>query len=189
MAEEKKNHLNDLAFKCPSCKEGTIIISKTEYDLPDGDKMLIIKFECDSCLYHKNDVIPFTTRMEPGVMTLKIENEEDLKSKIYRSPAGKLEIPELDLVVEPGPQADFYYTNVEGILMRFENAISIYKNSIGKDDKEKEEIDELQKDIKKAILGKFPFTLKIIDTGGGSYIIAVDKSKYCYKPLNQSEEN
>ena len=103
-----------------------IEITKTEYDLPDEDKMLILKFECNNCNFHKNDIIPLTTRIEPGISSLKVTKESDLKSKIYRSPTGKLEIPELEVIVTPGPSAQFYFTNIQGILMRFEDAVNIY---------------------------------------------------------------
>ncbi|MFX0002401.1 MAG: ZPR1 zinc finger domain-containing protein [Candidatus Hodarchaeota archaeon] len=182
-----KNNKTIYSFKCPLCKDGTIDIVKNIYDLPDGDKMLILKFECNSCNFHKNDIIPLTTNMEPGVMTLQIIDEEDLKSKIYRSPAGKLEIPELDLLVEPGPRADFYYTNVQGVLFRFENAVSIYRNNLEENSSEKSEIDELLNNLNQAIEGKFKFTLKITDNQGGSYIIPQDKSKYTFKKIDPKE--
>ncbi|MFX1379407.1 MAG: ZPR1 zinc finger domain-containing protein [Promethearchaeota archaeon] len=189
MLDKKRDNKKIYSFKCPSCQEGMIDISRNIYDLPDGDKMLILKFECNSCNFHKNDIIPLTTNMKPGTMTLKILNEEDLQSKIYRSPTGKLEIPELDLIVEPGPRADFYYTNVQGILFRFENAISIYRNNLEEDNSEKIEIDKLLNNLKQAIEGKFEFTLKITDNQGGSYIIPQDKSKYTYEKIeiNQFE--
>ncbi|MFW9900927.1 MAG: ZPR1 zinc finger domain-containing protein [Candidatus Thorarchaeota archaeon] len=185
MANDKRNSKIVYSFKCPSCKEGKIDIIKSIYDLPDGDKMLILKFECDTCNFHKNDIIPLTTNMESGIMTLQILDENDLKSKIYRSPTGKLEIPELDLIVEPGPRADFYYTNVQGILFRFENAVSIFRNNLDENDPEKTEIDELMVNLKQAIEGQFSFTLKITDPEGGSYIIPQDKSKYTFEKIKK----
>ena len=187
MPNEKKNSDIVYSFKCPSCEEGIIDIIRSIYDLPDGDKMLILKFECNKCSFHKNDVIPLTTNMEPGIMTLQVTNEKDLKSKIYRSPAGKLEIPELDLIVEPGPRADFYYTNVEGILFRFEGAVSIYRNSLETNDSEISEIEELLENLKKAMEGSFKFTLKITDPQGGSYIIPQDNTKYRFKKIEEKE--
>jgi len=187
MSKEVTNKEEMFSFKCPSCENGVITIDTTEYDLPDGDKMLIIKFVCDTCNYHKNDIIPMTTRMDSGIMTLRILAENDLKSKIYRSPTGKLEIPELELIVEPGPRADFYYTNVEGILLRFEEAVSIYKNNFEKNDPQFNEIEEILIDLKKAINGKLKFTLKLTDPGGGSYIIPQDASRYTFKKLNNME--
>ena len=188
MSETKRNSELIYSFKCPSCDKGEISIIKTIYDLPDGDKMLILKFECNKCYFKKNDVIPLTTNREPGIMTLNISNEEDLKSKIYRSPVGKLEIPELELIVEPGPRADFYYTNVEGVILRFESAVLIYRKSLEDDDPEIKEIDEILKNLKKAIEGRFKFTLKITDTEGGSYIIPQDKTKYTFKKIKKCEE-
>ena len=125
---DKKNYKGDYSFKCPVCNGGILTISNNVHDLPDGDKMMIIKFECDKCNFFKNDIIPLTTNLQPGIMILHVNNVEDLKSKIYRSPTGKLEIPELELLVEPGPQSQFYYTNVEGILDRFKRAVLLYLN-------------------------------------------------------------
>ncbi len=189
MPDKKRNNEKIYSFKCPSCQKGIIDIIRSIYDLPDGDKMLILKFECNSCNFHKNDIIPLTTNMDPGIMTLQITNEEDLKSKIYRSPAGKLEIPELELVVEPGPRADFYYTNVQGILFRFENAVSIYRNNLDEKDPEKNEIEELSHNLKQAINGKLNFTLKITDTQGGSYIVPQDKLKYKFRKIEKTNSN
>ena len=183
MSENAKKTSEEYSFKCPVCKKGNLVISKTIYNLPDKDKMLIMKFECSNCRFNKNDIIPLTTRMSPGIMTLNITSEKDLKSKIYRSPVGKLEIPELELIVEPGPSADFYYTNVEGILYRFQRAVSIFYNNLDKKDVQKPEIEEILKNLDKAIKGQFKFTLIITDLEGGSYIIPEDKSKYSFKEI------
>ena len=185
MSEKDKESTEETTdFKCPACKNGNVVINKTIYALPDKDKMLFLKFECNKCDFEKNDIIPLTTRMDAGIMTLKITNENDLKSKIYRSPTGILEIIELDLKVEPGPTAEFYYTNIEGILFRFERAVEIYYNDLDTDHPEKNEIREALKDLKKAMNGDLDFTLKITDPGGGSYIIPIDKSKYKFENLS-----
>ncbi|MBY9015898.1 MAG: ZPR1 zinc finger domain-containing protein [Candidatus Lokiarchaeota archaeon] len=189
MSEKSKNDEELFSFKCPSCDKGKIKIHKTTYDVPDGDKMLLIKFECNICNFTNNDIIPLTTNNTPGIMTLRVSNEEDLKSKIYRSPVGKLEIPELELFVVPGPSADFYYTNVEGILYRFENAVSIYRKNLEKDDVQIEEIDKILHDLHRAVMGEFAFTLIVTDTEGGSYIIPEDESKYSFEKFENKELN
>lgn len=187
MSDKPNEAIENLSFKCPSCETGLIELHKIVYDIPDGDKMLIIKFECNNCDFTQNDVIPLTTRLDPGILTLRVTDEKDLRSKVYRSPTAKLEIPELELMVNPGPNADFYYTNVEGILLRFENAVTIYKNNMEDEDPQKLEINEILNDLAKAIKGQFKFTLKIIDPGGGSYIIPHDESKYKFERLNPKE--
>ena len=189
MSEKSKNNEVNYSFKCPSCDKGKIKILKTTYDVPDGDKMLLIKFECNICNFSNNDIIPLTTNNTPGIMTLRVSNENDLKSKIYRSPVGRLEIPELELFVEPGPSADFYYTNVEGILYRFENAVSIYHKNLEKDDPQIEEIDKVLQDLHNAIKGEFTFTLIVTDAEGGSYIIPEDESKYSFEKFKNKEIN
>ncbi|MFW9899576.1 MAG: ZPR1 zinc finger domain-containing protein [Candidatus Thorarchaeota archaeon] len=184
MSEKDREFIEEITdFKCPACKNGNVLINKTIYDLPDKDKMLFLKFECTKCDFEKNDIIPLTTIMDAGIMTLKITNENDLNSKIYRSSTGILEIPELDLKVEPGPTAEFYYTNIEGILFRFERAVKIYYNDLDTDHPDKNEIKEALKDLKKAMKGDLEFTLKITDPGGGSYIIPIDKSKYRFEKI------
>jgi len=189
MSDKAKTDEEEYSFKCPSCGTGKLKILKTTYDVPDGDKMLLIKFECNSCNFTNNDIIPLTTNNTPGKMMLRVSNENDLKSKIYRSPVGRLEIPELELFVEPGPRADFYYTNVEGILYRFENAVSIYRKNLEKNDSQIEEIDEILQDLQKASKGEFEFTLIITDSGGGSYIIPEDESKYSFEKLENKDLN
>ena len=189
VSEKSKNEEVEISFKCPSCEKGNIKILKTTYDVPDGDKMLLIKFECNICNFTNNDIIPLTTHNIPGKMTLRVSNENDLKSKIYRSPVSRLEIPELELFVEPGPRADFYYTNVEGILFRFENAVSIYHKNLDDDDVQIEEIEKILQDLHKALEGDFKFTLIITDKGGGSYIIPEDESKYSFEKLENNELN
>jgi zinc finger protein len=160
------------------------MISKVIYDLPDEDKMLLVKLECDNCGFFNRDIIPLSTRTEPGVSEYYITEEEDLKSKVYRSPTAKLEIPELEVEVEPGPSAEFYFTNIEGILQRFETAVLTHRNSLKAENISTKDIDIILKNMKRAYKGDFPFTLKIIDPQGSSYIIPQDESKYSFKNLN-----
>ena len=188
MSEEAKKSEEEFSFKCPSCKTGIIHIYKSIYNTTDGDSLLILKFECTSCNYSKNDIIPLETKMKSGISTLRVENEEDLKSKIYRSMTGKLEIPELELLVNPGPSAKFYYTNVEGILERFLTAVRILHRDLEENDPQIEEVEEILKDLENAKIGKFPFTLKITDSQGGSYIIPIDKSKYTFEKMDPTKE-
>jgi zinc finger protein len=191
MSKKAEKTKKEYTFKCPACKKGVVSIQKTVYDLPDEDQMLIIKFECDNCKFHKNDIIPMTTRTEPGISILKVSTVEDLESKVYRSPTGQLEIPELELLVKPGPGAQFYFTNIEGILDRFKRAVLIYKKDLYSEDPESEDykaVSEILDNIKKAKKGEFPFTLKIKDLEGGSYIIPTYKSQYTFKKINPREE-
>ena len=103
MSEKAKDMEEEYSFKCPGCNTGTIKLTKTVYDMTDGDKMLIIKFECNECMFTKNDVIPLTTRLDPGIISLHVTNENDLKSKIYRSPVGTLAVSYTHLTLPTTP--------------------------------------------------------------------------------------
>jgi len=188
-SKKAKETEEEYQLQCPSCKNGFITIRKTEYDLPDEDKVLIIRFECPKCNFSTSDVIPLTTRLEPGIMRYKISEENDLKSKIYRSPTGELKIPELEVEVQPGPRADFYYTNIEGILERFYQAVKTYLRDLGKDNPEYAEIEDITKELQKAMKGEFEFTLEIKDLGGGSYIVPQDESKYSFEKIEVKEKD
>ena len=65
--------------------------------------------------------------------------------------------------------------------------LSIYRKNLEDDDPEKSEIDDILKNLKQAIEGKFKFTLKISDPQGGSYIIPQDKSKYTFKKIEKKK--
>jgi C4-type Zn-finger protein len=66
-------------------------------------------------------------------------------------------------------------------LLRFESAVSIYRNNLEEGDQQIAEIDDLLKDLKEAMKGRLKFTLIITDTQGGSYILPHDKSKYKFE--------
>ena len=148
---------------------------KSDEDLSGAIKDLIDQLGLSSFC-----VIPLTTRTEPGISEYHVTEENDLQSKLYRSPTAKVEIPELEVNVEPGPAAPFYFTNIEGVLARFEKAVVAYRNSLAAENLDTKDIDEILDNFKKAYLGTFPFTLRIIDSYGGSYIIPKDESKYTF---------
>ena len=174
MANIKKDDSEEgLGFDCPVCKKGQLILSKHIHELPDGDKYLIMKFECNKCNYTKNDLIPIETPIKPGKFILNVNEKEDLKSKVFRSFSGVLEIPELEMEIEPGPAADFYITNIEGVLTRMKDAVTIFKKNL---DEKNPKIDKILENIDKAINGEFKFTVIITDKVGGSYIVPINKN-------------
>lgn len=174
MANVKKdNSGEDLGFDCPLCRKGQLILKKHIHKLPDGDKYLIMKFECNECNFTKNDLIPVETTFKPAKFILNINEKEDLKSKIFRSISGVLEIPELEMVIEPSSAADFYITNIEGVLLRMKDALTIFKKNL---EEQNPKVEKILKNIDKAINGELKFTVIITDKEGGSYIIPATKN-------------
>ena len=188
MSEKAKETEEDFSIDCPACEGGHIKIHKSIYKAIDGESLLLLRFECEKCGYSKNDVIPLETPMKSGILTLKIKNENDLKSKVYRAPSATIEIPELELEVEPGPSAELYITNIEGVLEKFLHASIILLNQTDEKSEFRETMEHLISDIKKAMNGQLEFTLKITDPQGGSYIIPDKETEYSFTPLSANEE-
>lgn len=158
---------------CPICKEGVIKINRTVHTLPDGEDILILLMQCDSCNYQSRDVISLRSAFKPGIWTLKIM-DGDLSHKIFRGPEGIIHLPEADFEIEPGTQSGYMVTTVEGILERMIKwtgyLIKTYKENPGQYHDELEKaVDTLNK-LNLCKQGRLTFSLMIEDKAGGSYI-------------------
>jgi zinc finger protein len=107
---------------------------------------------------------------EPTRYLLSIENEEDMSIRVVRSSRASIEIPEIGVKITPGPQAEGYISNVEGVLRRIENVL--HSNYWNKNRKATQILDKI-KDIKE---GKKTATLILEDPTGNS-VIASEKAK------------
>ena len=88
---------------------------------------------------------------------------------VARSNTASVEIPELEVRLDPAGHSQAFVTNVEGVLMRFEEALDKLK-ALG-EATENIETDRIRKKIRLAKEGKFPFTLIIEDPQGNSTIV------------------
>lgn len=90
--------------------------------LPYFDEVLQLTYECDGCRFRRTD-LHITGQEEPVRYELSVETEQDLSARVVRSASGHFEIPELDIRAEPGPSADSFVSNAEGVLDRCIRAI------------------------------------------------------------------
>ncbi len=168
---------------CPRCKKGRVIIEQTSYKLPKQDEtMLLMLVKCTNCDLLIRDVLPLETKIKPGTYTYRV-TKGDLTAKIFRSPSGYLEIPEYGIEIEPGPEADFIVTNVEGILERVISATKFLfdsnpDNAVARD---------LLPVLEEAKKGMRDFTVIVRDNMGGSCITHDDSSKIEYKECRPSD--
>jgi zinc finger protein len=105
----------------------------------------------------------------PSRQEVKVSKPEDLRIMVARSNTASVEIPELELRLDPAGHSQAFVTNVEGVLMRFEEALDKLE-ALG-EGAEKVESDKIRKMIRLAKEGKLPFTLIIEDPQGNSTII------------------
>ena len=86
-----------------------------------GDETLLFTTSCSSCNFKHADTMPVRkgnfSKAKKNI--LKVEQPDDLHSKVYRAPTATIKIPDFGLEVEPGGTGEAFVTNVEGILHKF----------------------------------------------------------------------
>lgn len=167
-----------IAGPCPCCNTDIEYLYKTE-NIPYFSDILIISAICPACGYRFVDT-QLLKHGEPARYTLAIESEEDLAVRVVRSMSASIEIPELGVRIDPGPQCQGFVSNVEGVLDRIEIVV---KGALGwGNDVERENAAALLADIVGVKAGTFPVTLILEDPSGNSGIVAEKTVKEAYVP-------
>lgn len=157
---------------CPSCEKEIIFEYITE-EIPYFPDILIVSATCD-CGFRYTDTM-ILGEGEPARWILQVEETGDLNARVVRSTTGSIEIPELGFLVEPGPACEAFITNVEGVLVRFENVLERIIGW-GTEDERKEAF--ARKDqLSAARKAEIPFTLIIEDPDGNSAILSPKAKK------------
>jgi zinc finger protein len=163
---------------CPSCNTEIEYLYKTE-NIPYFSDILIISAICPACGYKFVDT-QLLKHGEPARYRLTVEKEDDLAVRVVRSMSASLEIPELGVRIDPGPQCQGFVSNVEGVLDRIEQVV---KGALRwGTDAEKENAAELLADIARIKAGLFPVTLILEDPNGNSAIESERVTKEQYEP-------
>jgi zinc finger protein len=139
-----------------------------ETAIPFFGKVLITTYICSSCGYKHSDIICLEDH-GPSRLEVNVSKPEDLRIMVARSNTASIEIPELKLRLDPAGHSQAFVTNIEGVLLRFEEALHRLK-TLGstEDDAESDRIAEL---IARAKEGKLSFTIIIEDPQGNSTIV------------------
>ena len=169
MAEEQLKEEDFEHQPCPLCNEKALILTERDTEVPYFGKVYMFSMTCNNCKYHKAD-IEATERKEPVKYEFEISSEEDLKVRVVKSSEATVKLPHIASIT-PGPAAQGYVTNVEGILNRVK-----YQVEVAKDAEEDEEGKKKAKNLLKKILnvtwGKEKQKLIIEDPSGNSAIIS-----------------
>lgn len=158
---------SELSIECPSCA-GKAVLHQNIRQIPHFGEVMLTRLQC-RCGFKYNDVLSLESR-EGSVFTVKIKGEEALSTKIIRSSSATVHIPELGVVIEPGPASEGYITNIEGLLDRVEAATRVIRNAAH----EKEALEaarEALAHIAEARSGKRAFTVIVEDPFGNSALV------------------
>jgi len=159
---------------CPFCHKKTLTLAEKGMEIPYFGRVFLFSMTCDSCKYRKADV-EAETPQEPCKWTFEVNGKEDLNVRIVKSAEALLKIPHIGSI-EPGPDAEGYITNVEGILTRFKQQIESLKESEEDDDAKKKAKNMLKK-IQRILWGQEPVKIILEDKTGNSAIISEKAQK------------
>jgi len=158
---------------CPICGgNGTLKAIQYVHDIPYFGKVMESTIICEKCGYRNADVVLLEDR-PPKLYTVKIEGEKDLFTRVVRSKSGTIELDEIGVKIEPGPAAEGFVTNVEGVLERVRETLLMAKE-FKRQEGDKEAVkraDEVLEYIQEVKEGKKPLTVRIMDPLGNSALI------------------
>lgn len=157
-----------IAAPCPACQEQTVDYTAAELDLPYFGDMLQTVFICSSCGFRHSDVIHGRTH-EPRRWTYRASGESDMTVRVVRSTSGTVRIPELGVVIEPGPASEAFVSNIEGVLDRIE-AVLRQLHRDADTEPERDACRERLEHVARARGGREPITLILEDPLGNSLI-------------------
>lgn len=153
---------------CPSCGTEINYIYDTE-NIPYFSDILLVSAVCKKCGFKIVDTMILNER-EPCIWEMKVSTPEDLNSRVVRSTNGEIDLPEFGINIMPGPACEAFVSNIEGVLLRAEDAVrKALVSSEGDEIRRAEEILEM---IAKARRSEMEFTLKITDPSGNSGIVS-----------------
>ncbi len=170
---------------CPVCGKEGLEIREVPYDIPGFGPALLITMSCPSCGFKHRDVLCLQFG-EPKRYEFRVEGPEDLKVRVIRSSSATIRIPELGVTIEPGPASEGFISNVEGVLERVENVISMMCR-FAETPEEKARAAEALAKVWEAREGRLKFTLIIEDPLGNSLIAPPDKRRLKVERLTEEE--
>ncbi|MFH0970834.1 MAG: ZPR1 zinc finger domain-containing protein [Candidatus Diapherotrites archaeon] len=159
---------------CPQCKKEAVIIQLVE-NVPYFGRILLQSLSCSHCGMKWSDVMSLEFNSPTG-FDVRIHKEKDLETKIVRNSSGTVEIPELGVVLEPGSFAEGFFTNIEGLLERVSDVLSVLMKS--DNPKQAKAAKERIRDLTKCKEGKMSFTVRVLDPYGGSALIGKNVRRF-----------
>ena len=117
---------------------------------------------------------------------MTVEGLADLNIRVVRSSTATVRIPELGVCIEPGPMAEGFISNVEGLLERVEGVVRGLLNS-EEDPAERAKYERFLRRLREAREGRTKFTLILEDPLGNSAIISEKEGKVRRRRLTERE--
>ncbi|EJD47923.1 zf-ZPR1-domain-containing protein [Auricularia subglabra TFB-10046 SS5] len=154
---------------CPTCHADLDTLMK-KVNIPYFKDIFIMSTNCDKCGYKDNEVKSGAAVSDKGKkITLKVEDAEDLSRDILKSETCGLDIPEIELKLEPGTLGG-RFTTLEGILDQIHEELSskVFSSEDAVD--EKSSLKSFLRKLQELKEVKEPFTVILNDPLANSYL-------------------
>ncbi len=165
---------------CPVCGHRPMVLRSLDLDLPYFGGALQTILLCVACGYRHADLL-LTTRREPVRLTLRVERPDQLSARVARSSSGTIRIPELGASMEPGPQAEAFVSNVEGVLRKFLDVVQ-GQEATADDSVDRKRLAAVRARIEGLIEGRESFTFVLEDPTGNSTVVHADTVRKVLSP-------
>ncbi len=160
---------------CPVCNSENTEVTQKIVDLPHFPQLWLFNLVCKECKYKHNDFLNLSVK-EPMKYIYHAENKDDYTTKIVRAANGTINFPKIGAIIEPGPSANGFISNIEGILRDIqEKAQHLLRDAINED--EIKQIEEYIKQLDEYIEHNLPIDIVVEDPFGNSSIIPFDSEK------------
>ena len=175
----------ELMLTCPACGSTDFKVNSMLYSVPYFNELAMFTMECGACNFSHNDVFSAEER-PPMRWTIHVNDPELLKTRVVRSGSGTIRFPDFGIDIEPGPAAESFISNVEGVLYRTRPVVETAIRFAEKES-EKERGAKVLEMMMSAIRGDLEFTMVIEDPMGVSGILPEDMRLVKREQLSKEE--
>lgn len=170
--------------RCPICDKDSLSVCQILLDIPYFGETVKIITSCSSCGWKHLDVSIASSR-EGCIYEVLISKPEDMNIRVVRSSTASIYLPELEISIEPGPYAEGYITNIEGVLERIKDVL-LYLLRDAESESDKLKIYRKLEEIEMLKTGRISSRFILEDPRGSSIVVGENVIK---RPLNNSQKN
>lgn len=167
--------MEDMVIDCPVCGAKEAAKSTMKIDnIPYFGEIMESLVVCGACGFKHNDVICLD-QDEPSEYKIKINNK-NLNTRVVKSQSATMMIPDFGLKVEPGPKSEGFISNVEGVIVRFQEVLKSV-DQLFDDEESKKNAKKILSQLDELLNGKTEAILILKDPFGQSKILDLKAEK------------
>ncbi len=174
-----------LEVSCPVCQSKNTSTTQQIIDIPHFPDLWLYSLICNDCKYKHNDIINLASK-DPSRYIYHAENKDDYTTKIIRGSNGTIRFPQIGAMIEPGPNADGFINNIEGVLREIQGKAKFLLNDAETDEDVQKIIDYVNL-LEEYIELNLPIDIIIEDPFGNSSLVPFDPEKLEVIVLSQEE--